>query len=101
MYQHIVFFKFRENSPSDAIQHHMDMFAALKDAIPQIVSYAGGVTFPGGEGQSKFDTAHYLTYQTKEDIDIYIDHAAHQEFVEANKAHWKDVLVIDAEITSA
>jgi hypothetical protein len=74
------------------------MFAVLKDTIPQIVSYSDGITFTGGEGASKFDTAHYVTYQTKEDIDIYFHHPAHQEFIQDNKAHWKDVLVIDSQI---
>ena len=100
MYQHFVCFKFKENTPAEAVQGHLDMFAALKDAIPQIVTYAGGVTFSGGEGAEKFDTAHNVTYQTKEDIDIYFHHPAHQEFIEVNKAHWEDVLVVDSEITS-
>lgn len=101
MYQRFVCFKFKPDTPPQAIQQHLDMFAALKDAIPQIVSYAGGRTFAGGEGQEKFDTAHYLTYRTREDIDIYFQHLAHQEFIEANKAHWENVLVLDSKITDA
>ena len=100
MYQHFVCFKFKENTSSDVIQQHLDMFSALKDAIPQIVSYAGGETFIGGEGVEKFDTAHNVTFRTKDDIDIYIHHPAHQAFIEANKAHWEDVLVVDSKITS-
>jgi len=100
MYQHFVCFKFKENTPSTIIQRHLDMFAALKDAVPKIVTYAGGVTFSGGESADKFDTAHNVTFQTKEDIDIYFHHPAHQAFIEANKADWEEVLVIDSEITS-
>jgi len=100
MYQHFVCFKFIENTPPEAVQQHMDMFAALKGAIPQIISYAGGLTFLGGEGADKYDSAHNVIFQTKEDIDIYIHHPAHQAFIEANKDHWDDVLVVDSEITS-
>ena len=98
MYQRFVCFKFNENTPPEAIRQHLDMFAALKDTIPQIVSYIGGKSFPGGEGTGRYDTAHYVTYATKEDIDTYFHHAAHQEFIEANKAYWEDVLVVDSEI---
>ena len=100
MYQHFVCFKFKEPLPSEAVQQHMELFAALKDAIPQIVSYAGGLTFLDGDGADKYDSAHNVTFRTREDIDLYIHHAAHQEFIEANKAHWDDVLVVDSEITS-
>jgi hypothetical protein len=98
MYQRFVCFKFVENTPSGAIQRHLGMFAALKDTIPQIVSYAGGKTFTGGEGADRYDTAHYVTYKTEEDIDIYFHHPAHQEFMEANRVHWADVLVVDSEV---
>lgn len=100
MYQRFVCFKFKENTPPEAVQQHLDMFAALKDAIPQIMSYAGGKSFAGGKGTTIFDSAHYLTYATKEDIDIYFHHEAHQEFIQANKAYWEDVLVLDSEINS-
>jgi hypothetical protein len=101
MFQRFVCFKFKPDTPPQAIQQHLDMFAALKDAIPQIVGYAGGRTFEDGQGQEKFDTAHYLTYQAREDIDIYFHHVAHQAFIEANKAHWENVLVLDTKITVA
>ncbi|MFN2234006.1 MAG: Dabb family protein [Anaerolineales bacterium] len=98
MYQRFVCFKFKEDSPPDAVIQHMDMFAALKNTIPQIVSYAAGKTFAGGEGDEKFDTAHYVTFQSKDDIDRYFHHPAHQEFIVANRDHWEDVLVVDSEI---
>ena len=72
------------------------MFAALKDTIPQIVSYSSGKTFDGGAGEDKFDIVHYVTYKTKADIDIYFHHEMHQAFIEANKANWDNVLVVDS-----
>ena len=64
------------------------MFAALRAAIPEILDYAGGETLVGLEGDDKFDTAHYVTYKTREDIDIYFHHPAHQEFFGSNRDHW-------------
>ena len=100
MYQRFVCFKFKENTPSELIKRHLDMFAALKDSIPQIMSYSGGRTFDGGEGKDEFDTAHYVTYKTRADIDIYFHHEAHQEFIAANEANWDKVLVVDSALSS-
>jgi hypothetical protein len=98
MYQRFVCFKFKESTPHDAVKRHMDMFAALKNAIPQIVNYVGGKTFVGGEGDGKFDTAHYVTFKSKDDLDLYFHHPAHQEFIVVNQDYWEDVLVVDSEI---
>jgi hypothetical protein len=98
MYQRFVGFKFKESTPADAIQRHLAMFAVFKNAIPKIVSYAGGKTYAGSEGADRYDSAHYVTYMTEEDIGLYFYHAASQKFIEANKAHWEDVLVVDSEI---
>ena len=98
MIQRFVCFKFKENTPFERIEEHMDMFLALKTAIPQIVSYQGGLSYADGEGSQKFDTAHYVSYNCKEDVDIYYHHEAHQQFIEKNKANWENVLVIDSEI---
>jgi hypothetical protein len=100
MYQRFVCFKFKEDTPPDNIQKHLEMFAALPGSIPQILTYNGGKVFDGGEGTGKYDTAHYVTYATREDIDIYFHHLAQQDFIEANKANWEDVLVVDREIIS-
>ena len=98
MYQRFVCFKFKENTPPDAITQHMDMFAALKNVIPQIVNYVGGTTFIEGEGNERFDTAHYVTYKSKDDIDLYFHHPAHQKFITVNQNHWENVLAVDSEI---
>jgi len=96
MYQRFVCFKFKENTPDSAIEQHLEMFAELKEAIPQIVSYSGGKTFKGGEGADNFDTAHYVTYKTQADIAIYFHHEAHQRFMKVNQPNWEDVLVVDS-----
>ena len=98
MYQRFVCFKFKEGTPDGAIQKHLAMFAGLKESIPQIVSYAGGEVVKGGEGGDKYDSAHYVTYATKEDIDVYFHHETHQAFIEANEEHWENVLVVDSEL---
>ena len=56
MIQHFVCFRFKDSTSPEAVQQHLDMFAELKDKIPQIVDYSGGPVVPGEE--RKFDTAH-------------------------------------------
>jgi hypothetical protein len=96
MIQHFVCFKFKDGTSSEAAQQHLDMFAGLKAKIPQIVDYAGGPVVPGDKKQ--FDTAHNVIFKSLDDLAIYIDHADHQHFIEANKAVWENVLVVDSEI---
>jgi len=60
----------------------LDTFAALQDSIPEIVNYAGGRLFSGGEGVGKYDTAHYVTFNTLGEIDRYFHHPAHQGFID-------------------
>lgn len=98
MYQRFVCFKFKANTPAEVIAEHLAMFAGLKDSIPQITRYTGGRVVKDGEGWGKFDTAHYVTYAAKADIDVYFHHEAHQAFIEANKEYWENVLVVDSEV---
>ena len=100
MYQRIVCFKFKDNTPQDLIQQHMNMFADLQHSIAQIVSYAGGLVMQTEETPPQYDSAHTVTYHTAEDIDGYFHHEAHQAFIRANQAIWDQVLVLDSEITS-
>jgi hypothetical protein len=97
MYQRIVCFKFKASASKQAIQSHLDHFARLKDEIPQIVSYAGGLTCNDELGnQPSFDSIHYATYQSMEDIEAYYHHPAHQDFIKANQGIWEDVLVLNS-----
>jgi hypothetical protein len=98
MNQRFVCFKFKANVPEPAIENHLRMFAALQEAIPEITNYAAGRAFQGGEGESNFDTAHYVSLQTKEDVNPYFHHSAHQACIEVNKDHWQAVCVFDTEI---
>ena len=98
MFQRFVCFKFREGTPADAIQTHLNMFAALPGQIPEIVAYAGGRVVQDSEQPAQYDTAHYVTYATRADIDVYVHHPAHQAFIAANKPNWDNVLVVDSEV---
>jgi hypothetical protein len=100
--QRIVCFKFKEGTSEEAIQQHMEDFAAMKDAIEQIKQYRGGRTRPGDNNRAPdYDAMHYLVYDSMEDIDIYIPHEAHQYFITHNRENWENVLVLNSEIESS
>jgi hypothetical protein len=99
MIQHFVFFKFKESAQPEAIQQHLQMFAALPALIPEIGSYTAGVALEG-EQPKKFDTAHYVTFENQDDLAVYLPHPAHQAFIAANKANWQEVLVVDSQAIS-
>lgn len=100
--QRIVCFKFKEGVSPAVVQQHMQDFAAMKAAIPQIQEYRGGLTKPGdNNAPPEYDSMHYLVYASMEDIEIYIPHEAHQRFIARNRASWEKVLVLNSTIDPA
>jgi hypothetical protein len=97
--QRIVCFKFIEGVSEEAIGQHLQDFAGLKTAIPQIQEYRAGLTRPGDNNRpADYDVMHYMTFDSMEAIDVYIPHPAHQAFVARNRASWNGVLVLNSEI---
>ena len=97
--QRIVCFKFKTGASEEAIRQHMQDFAAIKQAMPQILEYRAGRTKPGDNNAPPgYDVMHYLVYASMEDVNVYIPHPAHQFFMERNREIWEDVLVLNSEI---
>lgn len=97
--QRIVLFKFKDGTGEEAIRQHMQDFAAMQGAIPQILEYRGGRTRPGDQNRPPdYDVMHYLTFANMAAIDQYIPHQAHQFFINRNREHWSQVLVLNSEI---
>lgn len=97
-YQRVVCFKFKLSATEEQIQHHMDTFAALKAAVPHIASYRSGRTVPEGGVPPQWDSLHYATFEHQDDIQLYHDHPAHQQFIHENRAIWDKVFVLNAAI---
>jgi len=96
--QRIVCFKFNPDASEVARQQHMQDFAGMQPAIPQILEYRGGRTRPGDFNRPPdYDAMHYLTFASMEDIDIYFHHEAHQRFIQRNRDAWASVLVLNSE----
>ncbi len=95
--QRIVYFRFKPDATPNAIAQHMSHFARLKEDIPLIVSYRAGKTLPGDKGAApEYDVMHYMTFGTEADIEAYFQHPKHKAFIQANKAIWDKVLVVNS-----
>ncbi len=96
---HTVLFKFKRDASAAQISRHMNMFAALADSIPGITAYSAGHTFKVDyENTADYDVMHCLTCESRPALEAYFHHPAHQAFIEANKAIWQDVLVVNADV---
>ncbi|AQG78653.1 Dabb family protein [Spirosoma montaniterrae] len=96
--QQIVCVKFKKGVESQAVERHMNGFAALKHEIPQIVNYTSGKTILTNTGVSDYDVVHYLTFQSEADIKIFENSPAYKQFVAENRADWDNSLIVNADI---
>ncbi|MGB3780664.1 MAG: Dabb family protein [Tunicatimonas sp.] len=97
--QHVVAFKFKEGTPAEAVQQHMDDFAGLQDKIPELRSYEAGKTFKVAyESTADYDVMHYTTFANEADMEVYFNHPDHQKFIADNKDSWADVFVSNSRV---
>ena len=96
---HIVCFKFKENTAIEDIVMHMQMFAGLSKSIPGIVSYSAGQSFGVAyEATADYDSVHCLMCESAQALESYFHHEAHQQFIAQNKHIWQNVFVINGQI---
>jgi len=97
MIQRIVCFSFKPETESAEIARHMNTFRRMQAGIPQIQSYAGGLSLTDpGENAPEYQAVHYLTFDNQEEMDIYAKHSVHLAFIEENRAIWDKVFVINS-----
>lgn len=93
MIKHIVFTKFE--NPNEQAPVAAEMLLALKDTIPQICSIEIGRDFKHSE--RSFDLALIVTFQSKEDLEIYDHHPEHEKARAYIKAHRTATATVDFE----
>lgn len=96
--QQIVCIKFKKGVESQAVEQHMNGFAALKHEIPQIVSYTSGKTIEPNKAVADYDVVHYLTFQTEADMSSFRESPAYQQFIAKNSGVWEKTLTVNADI---
>jgi hypothetical protein len=98
MIGHMVYFTLNDNSPAKV----RDMVAACERYL---TGHPGEAFFAAGERVTAFsrdvnvqnwDVALHIVFKTVADHDAYQDAARHQQFIQENKANWKQVRVFDS-----
>ena len=78
---HVVALKFKEGAAEADIKKIQDAFRDLKAKIPEVAAYEGGSNV-SKEGKDKgFQHCAVLSFKSQKDLDTYVAHAAHQDFV--------------------
>lgn len=82
LYRHVVAFKFKENTTHAQIDAIVKDFAALQDAIPDIIAFEHGKQVsPEGFDQG-YTHIFIVTFKDAAGLEVYLPHPAHQAFVE-------------------
>ena len=96
--QQIVCIKFKKGVELQAVEQHMNGFAALKHEIPNIVSYTSGKTIRPNQPIAEYDVVHYLTFQSEADIHLFEQSPAYKQFIAQNEGVWEKTLTVNADI---
>ena len=95
MIYHNVWFKLQNENNQTDLQQIEGGLKALVPAIAEIVELHVGPDF---SGRSRgFELGLLVTFQTRDDGDIYQEHPAHQKFIADHKHLWSEVMALDFE----
>jgi hypothetical protein len=93
--RHVVLFKFKKDADEGKVQEVVKAFGKLPDQIDQIHQYEWGKNNSPEQRSKGFTHCFLVTFKSQEDLDAYLPHPAHQEFVKLIGPVIEDVLVVD------
>lgn len=93
MFQHIVFFRFRD--PEECVPVVGEKLLALKDKIPEIVDIRFGADILHSERSS--DAALLVTFRNEADYRVYDEHPDHAEVRKYIHEHRTESRTVDFE----
>jgi hypothetical protein len=94
MVEHLVLFKFKDGTPSAAVEAVHAGLRALKGVVPGVVDLTVGANFTArGQG---FTSGLCVRLQDEAALSAYAEHPAHVRVVESLiKPHLADVIAVD------
>jgi hypothetical protein len=96
MIEHIVLFKWIENTSQETIDQALNALKALKDKIPGIVDLSCGKNF--SERNQGFQDALIVRFGDRPSLEAYFPHPDHQKVVKTHiRPILADILSIDYE----
>ncbi|WP_347552201.1 Dabb family protein [Pseudalkalibacillus hwajinpoensis] len=96
MIEHIVLFKFSDRTTKEQKEEGMRRLIKVKETIPGIVDIQAGINF--SERSEGFESGLTVRFESKEALEAYGPHPAHQEVVAYLKeVGMRDTLALDFE----
>lgn len=95
VYRHVVMFKFKKEATPEQITEVVTAFGQLRDEIDSIIGYEYGTDVSPEKLAKGFTHCFLVTFRSKEDLEAYLPHPAHQAFTQKLKPILADVLVVD------
>ena len=80
MVSHVVLLKIKSNIPLHEITSLTDALIGLKRSIPELIDMQAGINF--SQRSKGFDIMLISQFNTKEDLNLYMNHPAHRTVVE-------------------
>ena len=94
-YRHVVFFKFKDSATPDQIQGIENAFIELAGKIETVKGFEWGKNVSPEGLDDGFTHCFFVTFKDKAGLEVYLPHAAHQEFVGTLKPLLDKVCVLD------
>ncbi|MEZ6094026.1 MAG: Dabb family protein [Pirellulaceae bacterium] len=93
--QHVVMFKFKEDTKEADINRVFDAFAKLPEQIDTIVGYEAGVDNSPESLNQGYTHCFIVSFSSLADRDAYLPHQAHKDFVQLLAPFVDGALVVD------
>ena len=94
-YRHVVCFKFKDDASADQVKAIEKAFVALKEKIDTITGLEWGKNVSPENHAQGFTHCFIVSFKNKADLEAYLPHKAHKEFVELLLPSLDKVFVID------
>lgn len=94
-YRHVVFFKFKDSAPPDQVKAIEKAFIELAGKIDTVKGFEWGTNVSPEGLNDGFTHCFFVTFKDKAGLEVYLPHAAHQEFVGTLKPLLDKVCVLD------
>ena len=95
LYRHVVLFKFKADTTKEQIKSVEDAFRALPSKINTIVDFEWGTNVSPEGKDNGFTHCFFVSFKDKAGLEVYLPHAAHDEFKKLAGPHFDKVCVID------
>lgn len=94
-YRHVVFFKFKDSATPEQVQGIEKAFIELAGKIETVTGFEWGTNVSPEGLDDGFTHCFFVTFKDKAGLEVYLPHAAHQEFVGTLKPLLDKVCVLD------